>query len=86
MRTTVTLDPDVHKLLEEAAHRERKSFKAVLNDAVRRGLSPRPRRARKGYQVVPHHSKLHPGIDAAALNRLADELEDEAALRSTGRG
>ena len=85
MRTTVTLDPDVQKLLEEAAHRERKSFKAVLNDAVRRGLSPRPRRARRAYQVVPHHTKLQPGIDAAALNRLVEELEDEAARRPTGR-
>jgi hypothetical protein len=81
VRTTVTLEPDVQKLLEDAAHRERKSFKAVLNEAIRRGLSPRPQRARRAYRVVPHQTDLRPGIDSAALSRLADELEDEAVSR-----
>jgi hypothetical protein len=40
MRTTVTLDPDVHTLLKEAAHRSGRSFKITLNDAIRAGLKP----------------------------------------------
>jgi hypothetical protein len=86
MRTTVTLDADVAELLDEAVHRERRPFKAVINDAIRRGLSPRvARRAAAPYRVTPHHSELMPGIDPAAFNRLAGELEDEEILRKATR-
>ena len=86
MRTTVTLDADVEQLLDEAVHRERRPFKAVINDAIRRGLSPgASRRARTRYRVVPHDTQLRPGIDPAGLNRLADELEDEAIVAKARR-
>jgi len=79
VRTTLTLDPDVARLLEEEAHRRRKPFKQVVNDAIRKGLSPRAaRRSVERYRVVPHETKLRPGIDAGAMSRLAEELEDEA--------
>jgi len=43
MRTTLTLDPDVARMLTDEAHRLRKPFKQVVNDALRRGLdNPRP--------------------------------------------
>jgi hypothetical protein len=81
MRTTITLDPDVARLLEDAMHRERRSFKAVLNDALRRGLSARLARATdEPFKVVPHRAALLPGWDPAGFNRLADELEDEAIV------
>jgi hypothetical protein len=88
MRTTLTLDPDVVRLLKEEEHRQRKSFKEVVNDAIRRGLAPRAERpARRRYRVRPHRSRLRPGIDGAALNRLADELEDEAVIgKAVGGG
>jgi hypothetical protein len=35
MRTTVTLDKDVERLLRRAMHSRRKSFKETLNDAIR---------------------------------------------------
>jgi hypothetical protein len=38
MRTTVTLEPDVARLLDDHARRTRKSFKETLNAAVRLGL------------------------------------------------
>jgi hypothetical protein len=83
MRTTVTLDPEVSRLVEEAMRRERKTFKQAINDAIRRGLAPeRKREARKPYRVTVHHARLMPGIDRHAFNRLADKLEDEAL---TGR-
>ncbi len=41
MRTTVTLDPDVERLIKEEIHRTHKSFKAVLNDAIREKLRSR---------------------------------------------
>lgn len=80
MRTTLTLDPDVVRLLEDAVHRERRSTKQVVNDALRRALGPSPSRPRVEYSVTPHHTRLQPGVDVARLNQLADELEDHAIL------
>lgn len=79
MRTTLTLDPDVAKLIEDAAAEQRKPVKQVVNEALRRGLGPRERgREPKPYRVRPHRTSLMPGIDAESFNQLADELEDEA--------
>jgi len=81
MRTTLTLDPDVARMLEEEAHRQRRPFKQVVNDAIRRGLAPRAGgRTHRPYRVRPHRTTLQPGVDPGAFNRLADELEDEAVL------
>lgn len=79
MRTTITLDDDVARLISDAQHRERKTFKQVVNEAVRRGLSA-PGPAATAYSVRVHHSGVRPGIDVTALNRLADELEDDALV------
>lgn len=81
MRTTLTLDPDVARMLEEEAHRQRKPFKEIVNDAIRRGLAPKARKdATPRYRVRPHKTTLRPGIDAGSFNKLADELEDEAVV------
>ncbi len=80
MRTTLTLDPDVARLLEEEAHRQRKSFKEVVNEAIRRGLMPAPSARQAPYRVKVHRAQLLPGIDRAGFNRLTDELEDEAVV------
>jgi len=39
MRTTITLDPDVERLLEQAQARTKASFKETVNQALRRGLA-----------------------------------------------
>ena len=83
MRTTLTLDPDVARLLKEEAHRRRIPFRDVVNEAIRRGLAPGPGRPVKRYRVKPHRTTLRPGIDASAFNSLADELEDEAVTAKT---
>jgi hypothetical protein len=80
MRTTLTLDDDVAALLEAEERRTHKPFKQVVNDALRRGLSPRDRRRAPAYTVSVHRTKLAAGIDPASLNRLADELEQEAQI------
>ena len=82
MRTTLTLDPDVAHLLDEQVHRQRTSFKQVVNDALRRGLTGTgPQAKLERFHVTPHAGKLQPGLDRLALNRLPDELEDEAVVR-----
>lgn len=88
MRTTLTLDPDVAQLLEEEAHRQRKPFKQVVNEAIRRGLAPRAsgRPPGKRYRVRPHKTTVRPGIDAGSFNKLVDELEDEAVVAKMRAG
>lgn len=81
MRTTVTLDPDVVRLLEQAQAARGQSFKEVLNHAIRRGLAdvvnPRPE---PPFVVVPRAMGLRAGIDPARLNSLVDELEADAVV------
>jgi hypothetical protein len=79
MRTTVTLDADVARLVRDAMHRSRRGFKETLNAAVRNALSPRPEPgSRAHFRVKPKAMGLRPGIDPASLNQLADELEADA--------
>ena len=84
MRTTLTLDADVARLVDEAAHRARTSRKQGINDALRRELSHRPSR-REPYHLPVHEATLQPGLDLAGFNRLADELEDQAILATGNR-
>jgi hypothetical protein len=81
MRTTVTLDKDVEKMLRDAMHRSRKSFKETLNTAVRNGLGGRPGSAkRKRFIVEAHPLGLRSGIDPTSFNKLVDELEADTFL------
>ena len=81
MRTTLTLDPDVARLLAEEAHRQRKPFKQVVNEAIRKGLAPSPEARSQGtFRVQPYKTTLRPGIDVASLDKLVDELEDDAVI------
>jgi len=87
MRTTLTLEPDVMRLLEDEVHRQRRPFKQVVNDAIRRGLSPRPAGGPlPAYRTVVHKAKLRPGVDPGSLNRLADEAEEDAVVDKIGGG
>lgn len=79
MRTTVTLEKDVERLLREAMHRSRRGFKETLNTAIRAGLGRQPAsRSRAPFVVKARPMGLRPGLDPAGLNQLADELEVEA--------
>jgi hypothetical protein len=84
MRTTLTLDDDVARLIEEAVHRERRPMKQIVNDALRRALAPRVAR-QEPYRLTPHESAVRPGFDPSGFNRLVDELEDEAILDDARR-
>jgi hypothetical protein len=47
MRTTITLDPDVAALVKKLERREGKSFKEIVNAALREGLVRLESSARK---------------------------------------
>ena len=86
MRTTVTLDTDVERLLKEAMHRSRRSFKETLNRAVRAALGPPPAAAdRPAFVVRARTLGLRPGIDPTSFNKLADDLEAEASVKGHTR-
>jgi hypothetical protein len=82
MRTTLTLDPDVARLIENEVHRARKTFKAVVNEAIRRGLVPGTgaRATPKPYNEKPFALELRPGIDPLRLDELGQQWEDDAML------
>ena len=74
MRTTVTLDDDVERLLKEAMHRSRRSFKETLNGALRAALGGKPDPAdRPAFVVTARPLGLRVGVDPTSFNTLADE-------------
>lgn len=77
VRTTLTLDEDVARLVEDAVHREHRPMKQIVNDALRQALAPRVPR-QQPYYLREHEAAVLPGLDLAGFNRLADELEDQA--------
>jgi hypothetical protein len=83
MRTTLTLDPDTEKLLRDEQYRTNKSFKEVLNSAVRSALRPTPRARPK--LLPPRAMGLRTGLDPRDLAGLADDLEAESYLRTAAR-
>lgn len=77
MRTTVTLDPDVEKYLRDACYRSQKSFKQVLNDALRRALKPD---GEKPVLKSPRPMGRVVGFDPRRLQEVADEMEVDSYL------
>ncbi len=79
MRTTLTIDDDLARALKERARLLDRPFKQVVNEALRRGLSPAeshepvPR-----FKVKPIHSGFLPGVDPLKLNQLSEQLATEA--------
>ena len=79
MRTTVTLDPDVDAKLRELARRRGKSFKEVLNDAVRAGIETSGSR-RRTFRVAARSMGLRSGINLDKALQLTGDLEDAELL------
>jgi hypothetical protein len=83
MRTTITLDPDVERLLHERQYLTKMSFKEVVNEAIRTALRPVSRKSPK--LIPPQPMGLRTGIDPRSLSSLADDLEVEAYLNVSSR-
>ena len=87
MRTTVTLDKDVERMLRNAMHRSRRSFKETLNGALRTGLGAKPLSAsRCRFVVKARPMGLRAGVDPASFNQLADDLEADGVMAKVRRG
>lgn len=86
MRTTLTLESDVASKLKQEMRRRGEGMKAVVNQALRKGLGLAPvEEAPPPFEVCPHSFGFRPGIDLDRLNQLADELEAEEAARKLQR-
>lgn len=77
MRTTLSLDDDVARKLRDLAHRQKRPFKEVVNEVLRRGLAAQQSRTdvRQPFRVDGFRSAFRPGIDPFKLSQLNDELE-----------
>ena len=82
MRTTVTLDVDVARLLKTAMRERGISFKQALNQAVRDGLAgKRQPRRKKFVQQTFHMGVPNKNFRWEKILAIADAMEDEEILR-----
>jgi|HubBroStandDraft_6_1064221.scaffolds.fasta_scaffold843766_2 hypothetical protein len=85
MRTTVTLDPDVKRILEDLMKERGIPFKQAINDAIRTGLAPdRRRKSRFVPKTYSMGTGQHFRWDKALA--AADAIEDEELERKLELG
>jgi len=85
MRTTITLEDDLAMKLRDRARERDLSFKAVLNEAIRAGLTdsgspPEP------YRMKTSPMRAKPDVDLTKALQLAGQLEDEEIVRKLEQG
>ena len=85
MRITLTIHDDIAARIRKELALGERSMKAVVNDALRRGLDLSPTMRPQPFLPPIHSSPFVAGVDHGRLNQLADELEAEAFLRHAGR-
>jgi hypothetical protein len=85
MRTTVTLDPDVRRVLEEVTKERGIPFKQAINDAIRAGLAPARRPKRRFVQKTFSMGAVQNFRWDKAL-AAADAIEDEELVRKLELG
>ena len=83
MRTTVTLDPDVDRLLKEEMRRSGTTFRQALNQVIRRALAGNVATEHRPFKLRPKRLSLRPGLDPAMLQHLEEDLEIESFIKKT---
>ena len=79
MRTTITLEPDVLALVKKAMNERGRSFKDVVNDALRAGLgSSRPGVT---YRTPTFNMGFEPTVSWDKALQISAALEDEELIR-----
>lgn len=75
MRTTLSLDDDVAKLLRSELRRSGASLKATVNHFLRLGLMATGKQQRKQFQVHPRPLGLPSGLSYDNVEDLIEALE-----------
>jgi len=76
VRTTLTLDDDVAAKVKQESRRSGRSFKDVVNEALRRGLADR--RAARAETFTVHTrdlGRLRPGLSLDSIGELLEHIE-----------
>ncbi len=76
MRTTLTIDDDVVFGLKKIQESEpSKSFKQIVNEALRRGLNGSSAKPRKPFKVIAYPLGLRKGLSLDNIEELLDQVE-----------
>ncbi len=76
MRTTLTIDDDVAKLVEQEVRRSGDSFKGTVNRLLRRGLMAEDRTPNsERFEVTPLFMGVRSGQNYDNIEALLEELE-----------
>jgi len=81
MRTTVTLDPDVERLIRDAMRERAISFKEALNEAARNGLRGKDRKRPKRFVQKSFRMGAAQEFRWDKALAVADAIEDEELTR-----
>ena len=74
-RTTLTLDDDIATRLAAEARRAGRPVRAIVNDALRRGLETLASRPTEPFVIRSKHMGLRAGIDLDDIEGLLDRLD-----------
>jgi Ribbon-helix-helix protein, copG family len=81
MRTTIRIDDELYRQVKAMAARSGRTVAAVLEDAVRRGLTPSEPRTGGPYAVRPTgRGGLRSGMDLASNAAVAEALDEGASI------
>lgn len=81
MRTTIRISDDLYRDVKALAARSGRTVAAVLEDAVRRGLSTAEQRTTDRYTVIPAgRGGLRPGVALSSNAAIAEALDDGSLL------
>ena len=75
MRTTLSLDDDVARLLQKEIRRSGATFKEAVNDFLRLGLMASNQRVRKPFVVKPRRLGLPRGLSYDNVAELLEAVE-----------
>jgi hypothetical protein len=76
VRTTLTIDDDVAKLVEQEVKRSGDSFKGTVNRLLLQGLvESRQAKVRERFVVTPRKMGLPAGLSYDSIPTLLDELD-----------
>lgn len=73
-RTTLALDEDLLRTLKRRAADHGTTLQAVINDALRNGLAPRPK-GKYRLRLRGWPAQLQPGVDLADRDKLFDLMD-----------
>jgi hypothetical protein len=78
MRTTLTIDEDVARKLDEELKRSGGSFKKLVNDILRSGLTVRRElRKPRAFKVRARDLGTKPGLNYDNIGELLDQIEGD---------